>query len=349
MLGRSFPNSIVGKTKKMLYEAGSSVSPYKFLAYVSTVSFILFILFLSLSYYLDDLKQILSSLAVDLLPSNIGILYFIFAVLLSVGLVIGFLVLLTSYYAMKSDARRNALEAILPDFLALVSSNVRSGMNLDQAMWQAAKPEFGILALEVKTSIKSSFSGQPIEKALEDLGNKFNSDLFKRALNILRHSIYSGGEIAVVLEKVAEEASELALVRREIRSTLLVYVIFLFFASAVGIPFLLSVSGKMLEILTSTFSLVDTSSSSSDIANSFGYFSVSKPPITPKQFFWFSILVIIISSITTSLLIGAAYAGRKSEGLKYLIFIFFVGIMVFFGAQYALSIFFSNFIPGSTF
>ena len=38
-------------------------------------------------------------------------------------------------------------------------------MSIDQAMWYSAKPEFGLLAIEVKNGIKSAFSGEPLESA----------------------------------------------------------------------------------------------------------------------------------------------------------------------------------------
>ena len=343
LVGRNFPEKITKKVERMLSMAGSNLNPYVFTVYSSIASLIIFIIAMSFAYSFPDLKELMNDLSIQLFGFSPQLGYFIFSLLFSLLIVSVFLVLLSSYYTMKADARKNALEEIFPDFFALVSSNVRSGMNLDQALWQSAKPEFGILAEEVRKAVKLSFSGEPIDEALDYLASRFNSDMFKRAINIIKHSIYSGGEIATVLDKISEEASELAILKRDIRSNLIIYVIFLFFAAAIGIPFMLSVSHKMLIIMEKTFSLVETSSYG---GNSMLPFTVSKPPVTPKQFYYFSFLVILISSITTAFIMGATYSGRKTDGIKYLPMILLIGLFVFFVAGFVLDFFFSSIIPG---
>ncbi len=343
LIGRNFPKKITKKVEEMLSMAGSNQNPYIFTVYVTIISLIIFVFSLSLPYTNLDLRELISDLAFQIFSFSPEFGFFIFSVLFS-SLITGvFIILLSSYYTMKADARKNALEEIFPDFLAMVSSNIRGGMTLDQALWQSAKPEFGILAKEVKKAVKLSFSGEPIDKALDYLSSRFNSNMFKRAINIIKHSIYSGGEVAVVLDRISEEAAELAILKREIRSNLIIYVIFLFFAAALGIPFMLSVSHKMLIIMDKTFSLVETSTPSG--GSSPLPFTISKPPVTPKQFYYFSFLVIFISAITTSFLIGATYSGKKTDGIKYLPMILLIGLTVFFLAGFVLDFFFANISP----
>lgn len=324
LLGRNLPSSITDRVRKLLITAGNKSNPYVYAANMVIATSLLFLLFTLLFLY-PPLNGITNKLNEELFPS-FGAGKLIIALTLSLFITLTLLSLWLSYYAMKADMRRAALEAILPDFLTMVASNVRSGMNLDQAMWQAAKPEFGILSEEVKEAIKSSFSGEPIDKVLEKLGERFNSPLFKRALNIIRNSLYSGGEIAVVLDKIAEEATQISIIRRDIRSSLVIYVIFLFFASAIGVPFLLAVSLKTLTLLHETFSLAQTTTTS------FLSFTLSSPPVSPEEFYYFSILLIIISSIMSAFMIGSTYAGKKTEGIRYLPAIMIIGLLVFFSS-----------------
>ena len=342
LIGRNYPKKLTDKVSKMLNMAGSNTNPYEFTVYASLITLLIFITSVSLVYLSQDLKDLVGDISFQLFSFAPQIGFFITSVFFGVLISSVFVVLLSSYYNMKADARKNALEEIFPDFFALVSSNVRSGMNLDQALWQAAKPEFGILATEVKRAVKLSFSGEPIDKSLDYLSSRFNSPMFRRAINIIKNSIYSGGEIAKVLEKISEEASELAIIRREIRSNLIIYMIFLFFAASIGIPFMLSVSHKMLIIMDKTFSLVGESSYGN---SSILPFTISKPPVSPKQFYYFSFLVILVSSITTSFLIGATYSGRKSDGIKYLPVILIIAFFVFFVSGFILDVFFSSIIP----
>ncbi len=338
LIGRNFPKSITEKVKRMLGTAGSNYNPYVFSVIIAAISLTLLLATTIFSLTNVEINALLEETAFQLFPQLGGPLKVFLAILFSLLVVSLFLVLLSSYYAMKADARRNAIEQIFPDFLALVSSNVRSGMTLEQALWNAAKPEFGILAKEVRTAIKQSFSGEPIDKSLDYLASRFNSPVLRRAINIIKNSIYSGGEIAKVLDKIAEESSELLVIKKEIRSSLIIYVIFLFFASALGIPFMLAVSQKLLVIIEESFNLIDVST----IPENQLPFNVGKPPITSSQFYYFSIIMILISTLTSSFMIGATYSGKKSDGIKYFPIILVLSFIVFFTAGYLLESFFSS-------
>ncbi|MBI5046182.1 type II secretion system F family protein, partial [Candidatus Micrarchaeota archaeon] len=113
--------------------------------------------------------------------------------------------LLSSYLIMKTEDRRNKLEQSLPDFLTLVGSNIKAGMTLDQAMWYSAKPEFGLLSLEVKKIIKGAFSGGSLPVALDTLGSRFDSRTFKRTLSLLKQASATGGELTAILERTADD------------------------------------------------------------------------------------------------------------------------------------------------
>ena len=333
LIGRNFPEEIKEKAKKLLEMTGSNANPYVFLSLLSIFLVLLFIS--SFLFFSSTGKGMIKELALSLSTTHTALVEVLLNIIFSTIITLTFLFLIISYYEMVADIRKNAIESILPDFLTLVSSNIRSGMTLEQALWQAAKPEFGVLAKEVKETIKASFSGEPVDKALDKLANKFNSDLLKRALEILKQSLYTGGEITKVLEKVSEEANQIILLRKEMKSNLIIYVIFLFFAAAIGIPFLLSVSYRMLIILTNTMSNIPSTPSMAGIA-------LSPPPFTPKEFYFFSLIVIIISNITTAFLIGATYSGKKTDGIKYLPTMLILSFIVFFLADAILKGFFST-------
>ena len=162
-------------------------------------------------------------------------------------------ILVWVFLLLQIEARKGAVEAALPDFLSLIAANVRSGMTVDQAMWYAAKPEFGILSIEVRSIIKSSFSGEPFEKALDRLAVRFNSKVLERTILLVKQAMATGGEVAEIMEITSEDAREVSIQRKDIASTLLVYVIFLVFASTFGTPFLFSVANKLIVVLGMAF------------------------------------------------------------------------------------------------
>ena len=63
---------------------------------------------------------------------------------------------------LKTDDRSTQVDKVLPDYLQLAAANVRAGMQLDRAMWYAAKPEFGILSKEMELASKRVFGGETL-------------------------------------------------------------------------------------------------------------------------------------------------------------------------------------------
>ncbi|MFH1682466.1 MAG: hypothetical protein ABIA37_01595, partial [Candidatus Woesearchaeota archaeon] len=81
----------------------------------------------------------------------------------------------------KIYLRKVGIEEVFPDFLQLTSANIRSGMPIDQALWHAIRPNFGVLAKEMADVAKQTMSGTDLEKALQDFAAKYDSTLLKRS------------------------------------------------------------------------------------------------------------------------------------------------------------------------
>ena len=64
--------------------------------------------------------------------------------------------------------RTKRMEEVLPDFLRLVSENLKGGMPFERAMWSAIKPEFDILSSEVRLAAKRVMTGEDIGAALTE-------------------------------------------------------------------------------------------------------------------------------------------------------------------------------------
>ena len=84
-------------------------------------------------------------------------------------------------------------------------------MQLDRAMWYAAKPEFGILSKEMELASKRVFGGETLDEALHKLSERFKSRYLARTVELIKEGIGSGGEIAVRLEKTATDLRNLQL------------------------------------------------------------------------------------------------------------------------------------------
>jgi archaellum biogenesis protein FlaJ (TadC family) len=152
--------------------------------------------------------------------------------------------------------------------------------------------------------------------------------LLSRSLSIIKESLRTGGEIAVVLEKTAEESREANIAKKEIRAQLLIYVIFLSFAAVLGVPVLLAVSVKMVATLQQSFAL---SAPTADISNVVG-FTISKPPFTDREFNWFALITIFLTTFIASFMISVAYTGTKKQAFRFFPFMVLVSYVAYFFA-----------------
>src|SRR3989338_2141453 len=153
-IGRIIPRKRMVGLERLLIYAGLERIPELFMGFMLLFAMVSGILIFLLS------TQIHFVAAYGPLLSLLGLLIFPLAYL---------------YLTLRVDSRRNKVETVLPDFLQLAAANVRAGMPIDQAMWQAARPDFGLLSEEVTAVAKLTFGGEPFAQTLDRLGERFDS------------------------------------------------------------------------------------------------------------------------------------------------------------------------------
>ena len=271
----------------------------------------------------------------DLLPKPISTLLFVAPLVFLFSIGVSYLLvtsLVSSYLSMKTEDRKNKLETSLPDFLALVDSNIKAGMPLDQAMWYSAKPEFGLLSVEIRQIIKIAFSGQSLEVSLVALGSRFDSKIFKRTLSLLKQASATGGEVTHVLEKTADDVRNSLIMKKDIAASLIIYEIFVLFAAVVGTPFLFAVATKLIEVFEKITPATNSLSSSGagGALGSFSGASISGPLIHSSEFFWFAMPVMFVTALVSSFIVSVIRTGSRSQGTKYFPFVLIITYVVYF-------------------
>ncbi len=325
--------------KETLFYAGRTNEPEIFIGKYVVLSLVLG-LFTALllnwwSEFFSSFFWFINSILI-LQPIVVFVLLLILCEILSF-LAIGILV----YVLIQLDieTRTKAVETSLPDFLMYVSSNVSSGMPLDQAIWYAAKPEFGLLSEEIQKSMKKAFSGQPLDDSLDTLSNSFKSDLFNRTILLIKQSIATGSEISEVLDRTAKDTRESLTLRKEIESSLVLYEIFVIFAAAFGTPFLFAVSTKLVTILEKVFTKIPAI----NVTDFYSMVSPSSTPVlTSNEFFWFTMGVLLVTSFFSSLIMGVIKTGSKNQGFKFFPVLFIVSVIVYNAVLILLDLLFTN-------
>jgi pilus assembly protein TadC len=326
-----FSRKRIKKLEGEMAAAGVDIAPEAFAGYLAmNIIVISIILTLVLMLYPPSssfIVNLVNDLASFEFPVPIIGMVFYFVMLAFVYL--STITLLSTYLIMKSETRRNVLESSLPDFLTLVASDIKAGMTLDQAMWYSAKPEFGLLSTEVKSIIKSSFSGESLEDSLDKLAMRFDSKVFTRTVSLLKQATATGGELTEVLERTAEDVRNTSIMKKEISASLILYEIFVLFAAIVGTPFLFATSQKLVEV----FEKISIQLPSGNLQTG-GVFSTlvsggAGPVITSTEFFYFTIPTLFVTSLFSSFIVSAIRTGTKNQGLKYFPFVLVGALFVY--------------------
>lgn len=208
--------------------------------------------------------------------------------------------------------RKTSIEEVLPDFLFLTATNIRSGMTIDKALWFAVRPRFGVLAKEIQTVSKEVMSGMELTDSLERFANKYKSDILKRSVNLLIEGIKSGGEIGDLLTRIASNIQESRLLRREMVANVTTYVIFISFAAVVAAPLLLALSNQLISIIGSIVSRIDIPTAGNTM------FAITNVSVTPRDFKIFAYMSLFITSFFSSIIIATIRKGTVKAGVKYI-------------------------------
>jgi archaellum biogenesis protein FlaJ (TadC family) len=252
--------------------------------------------------------------------------------------------ILTQIYFFVSQILRRAgdihkMEEVFPDFIALMSSNLRAGMTIDKAMLLSSRKEFAPLDREIIRMGKDIVTGKETSKALYDMSKRINSEKISRTIQLIVSGIRAGGNLAVLLEETASNMRERNFVEKRAASNVMMYEIFIFFAVAFGAPALFSLSTVLVQILSSILSNIPQGVTNTTISMPFTLTSIN---VSPKFIFYFSLVFLTVIDILASLVLGLVTKGKERDGLKFVIPLCLCSICVFFGTYYFLIQYFSQ-------
>jgi len=313
MVGRLIPRENVRQIGKRAAEAGIDIDA----EYASgiLIVYVIAAILLSIIFSVLVTKQIIAI--------AIGV---ILISLLLVGI-------LYQYIELRIDERKTQVDAVLPDFLQLAAANVRAGMQIERALWYAAKPEFGLLSKEIEITTKRIFGGETINEALDKLATRFNSRYLDRTIELIKEGIESGGEIAGILEKTATDLRNQQLIHKEVSASMVMYSIFIGFSAAVGAPFLYVVSSKLISL----FEKLWVSKPATSIAISqYSQINPTTPAITSAEFNLFAVTIVVLTSIIATMIISAIQTGKKSNFIRYILPFLLVSLAVFYLGRYVI-------------
>ncbi len=261
---------------------------------------------------------------------------------ISAGIPLGvFLLSIAFFYVLlliSADARASEIEQVLPHALQIMSTNLRAGMTLENAVWGAARPEFGVFQEEIKRVAADSFGGVPITVALNRLSGRVRSPMLERAVKLISQGISLGGDMSSLLENVANDIRTLQKLKQEVITSTTTYAIFIVFAAVIISPLLFSISVFYAELNQNTFQKKAASSNiDASIIQESGFAGTPIFVLGSKSSINFSdieklfaLASIIITSISAAFILALIQSGTWIKGVFYAPLFLLISMAVFF-------------------
>jgi tight adherence protein B len=123
-----------------------------------------------------------------------------------------------AWLSYKERQRLLAFEHQLPDTLTLLASSLRAGFSLMQGLEAVAQETAEPMRKELQRVFTEVRLGRPIEDALGDAADRMNSNDLRWTVMAIRIQREVGGNLAVLLDTVADTMVKRERVRRELRA-----------------------------------------------------------------------------------------------------------------------------------
>ncbi len=246
------------------------------------------------------------------------------------------------YFVISQAAEKEGktVERILPDVFELISSNVKSGLTTERALFAAARPEFGAISKELKTASREIMSGKRMDYALMEIPLRIKSKVLERGIWLLVQGIKSGGEVAGLLLQLGSDLREENAMKDEISANVSMYIILIFAAALIGAPLLFGISSIIVGIMveqTGSISITPTEMSEYSSRSQVGRFmGLPTVNITESFIVGFSTIALIVTGVFASLTTGAMVAGSEKEGVKYIPIMVIGALGIFFAVRIVL-------------
>ena len=190
------------------------------------------------------LAMILVVYMVSLILFLLVSLIFSFDVLLSFALAIVIPTLgFVSILFLKMEKRASEIEKSIPDFLRQLSSMLRVGLSLENALIDMSNHGNGPLYDELRRVVVEIRMGKGLDESFNNMAMRLNSKDLERSFKIILNAHKSGGSLSDIILDVSDDLRAMMVLKRERKASVMMSIMFLFIASTIAAPFALGMVG----------------------------------------------------------------------------------------------------------
>ncbi len=259
----------------------------------------------------------------------------------------GFIVICTYLWlSIAAEGKGKFVERILPDALQLIASNMKSGLTAERALFVSARPEFGPLERELKRASAKIMSGERVEIALMELPKRIKSKILERTVWLISEGVTSGGQVADLLLQLSDDIREQNALEEEVKANISMYIMLIFFSTAIGAPALFGISTFIVEILSKhmTGLAAIPEGVNLGVAGQFVGGGGGGGALNPEFVLLFAYIALFFSCMFAGMTIGVINSGKEKNGVKFIPLLLAIAFIVLFAIRSLLLLFFGGIV-----
>ena len=212
--------SVLILIQEYLLKAGIFTLASKVLAMIAMIYIIFIILFALVSIILS--LDLLISIALSILIPTIAFILILF---------------------IKIEQRAEEIENSIPDFLRQLSSMLKVGLSLENALIDMSNHGKGPLYDELRRVVVEIRMGKSLDESFNNMALRLNSKDLERSFKIILNAHKSGGSLSDIILDVSDDLRAMLVLKRERKASVMMSVMFLILASTIAAPFALGMVG----------------------------------------------------------------------------------------------------------
>lgn len=301
-LSNIYPKKVRDEYEKVVRYAALKIDSEEYIGQVITSTMIL--------------SVIISFLSI-LINKNPYIMFF--ASLISLHIVAFFLV----YF--KAEKRSESIEKAFPFALKTIATNLRSGMQIDKAIYASISDDLGPLKDEFKEVCREILLGKNSHVALDNMSKRIKSKKVSRTIKLMVYSIKTGGALADLVDEASEDLTSISSMEERNKAAVKGHEMFITATITGIIPFFCAITRVLVGVVQNMMKEIKMPEQSGYIG-----ININTQNMVSTVFIENYTYVLITTTVLLgSLTLGIVSQGKSSYGLKRFPFYLIIALSIY--------------------
>jgi len=246
---------------------------------------------------------------------------------------IGFAIIITPFILSLSLENKKELQinSMFLEFSRNLAESVNTGTPVSKSIVNMKRKNYGPLTIHIEKLANQIELGIPLSRALENFSYDVDSNVIRRAVELIKEAEKSGGEIDYILESVAKSIAEVEKLKKERKAAIYNLIVQGYIIFFIFIGIMLVMEFKIIPLTSGISGISDFGSGVDSIGVESGS-DLQSEDVT-KHF----LLLLIAQGFFAGLSIGKLSEGSVKAGLKHSFILMTAAFLISTGSRVIIS------------